>query len=393
MKKLSVRILVAILTFIVGVGIANVWLGPRFGPVRFIHEAPPAAPAPAARLEMVFVLDTTGSMGGLIEGAKQKIWSIVNGVMRDSHSSVRIGLVAYRDRGDEYLTQVLPLTEDLDKVYTTLMDYRADGGGDGPEDVRTALAEAVHKLNWSPQANDLSQVMFLVGDAPPHNDYNDTVDTLATARKAVQQGIIVNTIQCGYMGETTESWRAIAHAGNGEYFVIAEDGGVQAIASPYDEELDQLSQQLGRTYVPYGFGAGAAGDGRRAEAAANVAEVESRITYAAPMEAKAERALNKVYNAQAYINDLLQNLENGTMKVETIDVAQLPEDLRGLSPADRQQEIEKRLAARRTIRGQIMSLAKQRDAFIDTEQKKLRGAREGFDETVTRVLKKQIVRK
>ena len=67
------------------------------------------------------------------------------------------------------------------------------------------------------------------------------------------------------------------------------------------------------------------------------------------MEAKAERALNKVYNAKAYINDLLQNLENGTMKVETIDVAQLPEDLRGLSPAAREQEIAKRLAERRVV--------------------------------------------
>ena len=128
MKKLFVRILVATLTFIIGVVVATLWLTPRFEPVRFINEVQPTQ---ISRLEMVFVLDTTGSMSGLIDGAKQKIWGIVNGVMRESHPSVRIGLVAYRDRGDEYLTQVLPLTDDLDKVYTTLMDYRADGGGDG----------------------------------------------------------------------------------------------------------------------------------------------------------------------------------------------------------------------------------------------------------------------
>src|SRR2546421_6324193 len=85
-------------------------------------------------LEMVFVLDTTGSMGGLIDGAKQRIWGIVNDVMKSSaHPAVKIGLVAYRDHGDEYVTKVLPLTNDLDKVYSTLMDYRAAGGGDTPE--------------------------------------------------------------------------------------------------------------------------------------------------------------------------------------------------------------------------------------------------------------------
>src|SRR4030095_619787 len=101
-------------------------------------------------LEMVFVLDTPGSMGGLIEGAKQRIWGIINEVMqRPSKPRVRVGLVAYRDNGDEYVTKTLPITEDLDKAYTTLMDYRADGGGDTPENVRKALADGVKNAGWS----------------------------------------------------------------------------------------------------------------------------------------------------------------------------------------------------------------------------------------------------
>jgi Mg-chelatase subunit ChlD len=95
---------------------------------------------------MVFVVDTTGSMSGLIEGAKQKIWGIVNQVMQESQvSSVRIGLVAYRDRGDDYLAQVIPLTDDLDKVYTVLMHYDARGGGDYAEDVRSALVASLNE--------------------------------------------------------------------------------------------------------------------------------------------------------------------------------------------------------------------------------------------------------
>ena len=91
----------------------------------------------AKNIEMVFVLDTTGSMGGLIEGAKNKIWRIVNDVMQGKDKvNLKLGLVAYRDRGDRYVTEVTPLSDDLDKVYGKLMAYVADGGGDGPEDQR-----------------------------------------------------------------------------------------------------------------------------------------------------------------------------------------------------------------------------------------------------------------
>src|SRR5262245_66585641 len=98
---------------------------------------------------MVFVIDTTGSMGGLIEGAKQKTWQIINEVMQKrSKPHVRVGLVAYRDKGDAYVTKVLPLTEDLDKVYMNLMDYQAGGGGDVPGAVGCVLSVAVERAGW-----------------------------------------------------------------------------------------------------------------------------------------------------------------------------------------------------------------------------------------------------
>src|ERR1041384_7539124 len=138
MTKLTVRILTAIVTFTVGVAIATAWVfnrteEPRIAPVELGSEQ--------ATMEMVFVLDTTGSMGGLLTGAKERIWGIINEVMQTSSlPSVKVGLVAYRDRGDQYITQVLPLTEDLDKVYSTLMEYQAAGGGDEEENVRRAFA-------------------------------------------------------------------------------------------------------------------------------------------------------------------------------------------------------------------------------------------------------------
>src|SRR5215211_1178826 len=265
MKRFFLRFPSALLTFALSLGMVTA-LARTYTPGT--HEPTPKPPASGEKTwEMVFVLDTTGSMGGLIDGAKQRIWGIVNEVMQTpAKPNVRVGLVAYRDHGDSYVTQVLPLTNDLDKVYTTLMEYRADGGGDGPEDVRRALADGVRKAGWSKSTGDLAQIVFLVGDAPPHDDYAQEPDTLTTTAEAVKAGMVVNTIQCGADPQTQTVWQQIARRGEGQYFRIAQDGGVQSVATPYDSRLSELGGKLGSTYLAYGGGAGPEGERVRARA-------------------------------------------------------------------------------------------------------------------------------
>ena len=395
MNSLTFRITTALLTFLIGITVATAWVfngnQPTIDPVDVTTSSTGGS---QTTLEMVFVLDTTGSMGGLLEGAKQRIWGIVNDVMQtESRPSVRIGLVAYRDRGDQYVTQVLPLTDDLDKVYSVLMGYQAGGGGDTEEDVRKALAEGVDRAGWSGRSDSVAQILFLVGDAPPHEDYKDVPDTITTASHAIEKGMIVNTIQCGNLPGTRGVWEAIAKRGNGQYFSIAQGGGVQTIATPYDEQLGQLATKLGGTFVAYGGGAGEEGERYRAatKSAAGVAEIS--VADAAPSVAKAERALNKAINRQAYIGDLMQSIENGSVQIDKLKEEDLPEDLRRLSPEQRKQEIEKRLAERRELRAQIMSLSKQRAEFIAAERKKIGAKDNGFDAAVSAALKEQLRRK
>ena len=391
MNTITFRAGAAVLTFLIGIGLATTLAfkrtEPSINPVDLNNESP--------TLEMVFVLDTTGSMGGLLEGAKQRIWGIVNEVMQSpSHPAVKIGLVAYRDRGDRYVTQVLPITEDLDKVYTTLMEYEASGGGDAPEDVRRALADGVQKAGWSRSTSRLAQVLFLVGDAPPHNDYQDEEDVLATAGNAMEQGIVVNTIQCGNVSETKQVWESIAERGQGQYFAIPQTGGVQAIATPYDEDLSKLGTKLGGTYLAYGGGAGAEGERFRADARKTAEVSETTVADSAPAEARAMRSINKAVNAKAYIGDLLQNIENGSVKLESVAEADLPEDLKKLSPSERKQEVDKRLAERKEIRNQIMALSKQRTDYIAAQQKKQGGTgQNSFDVAVSTALKQQLAKK
>ena len=106
------------------------------------------------KIEVVFALDTTGSMSGLIQAAKDKIWSIASTMASAQQApEIKMGLVAYRDRGDAYVTQVIDLSDDLDSMYAKLMDFQAQGGGDGPESVNQALHDAVHDISWSQDPN------------------------------------------------------------------------------------------------------------------------------------------------------------------------------------------------------------------------------------------------
>lgn len=392
MNSWTFRFCTALLTFLIGVGVATAWV--------FDAREPSMDPVPidavnGTELEMVFVLDTTGSMSGLLDGAKQRIWGIVNEVMQSSSTpSVRIGLVAYRDRGDQYVSQVMPLTNDLDKFYEKLMSYEAGGGGDGPEDVRRALADGLARAGWSSNSKSVAQIIFLVGDAPPHDDYNDEVDTRVTASAAAAQGKIVNTIQCGTLPQTTVVWQSIAQSGKGQYFAIAQNGGVQTISTPYDEQLSQLATRLGGTFVAYGGGAGEAAEMKRDSTMADVARLEERVAASAPPTAKAERALNKAINATAYVGDLLQNIENGSVKLESVKEEDLPSVLRGLSHEDRKQEVEKRLEERKELRRQIVALSKQRLDYIAAEKAKKTGSKQNsFDAAVAEALKEQLARK
>src|SRR5678816_2692685 len=212
----------------------------------------PAREAARPRIDVVFVLDTTGSMSELIEGAKAKIWAIANQMATaEPRPQIRLGLVGHRDRGDEYVTKLTPLSDDLDTVYASLMKFQAVGGGDGPESVNQALNEAVTKFEWSKEPSAL-RLVYLVGDAPPHMDYEADVKYQASCELAAKAGLIVNTIQCGTERDTTPIWQEIARKAEGEFFQIEQSGGMAAIATPFDADLAKLGTELEGTVVAYG---------------------------------------------------------------------------------------------------------------------------------------------
>ena len=159
-----------------------------------------------------------------------------------------MGLVAYRDVGDAYVTRVHDLDDDLDRVYQRLQRFRADGGGDTPEHVGRALHEAVHQMSWAGDA-EVVKIVYLVGDAPPHSDYQDGFAYERAASAAARKGIQVHTVRCGNDLQTETVWRQIARLGGGQFMTIEQDGGMRDERTPYDDELARLHDELGATAV------------------------------------------------------------------------------------------------------------------------------------------------
>lgn len=332
-------------------------------------------------VDMVFVLDTTGSMGGLLQGAKTKIWRIVNDTMQSNRcgAAVRVGLVGYRDKEDAYVTKQVALSEDLDAVYAELMDFKAQGGGDEPEHVRLALHEGVNHMKW--QANS-KKIVFLVGDAPPHDDYNDAPSVTQTSQKAWAKGITINTLLAGDSQQTAKVWRSIAQYGAGEYFEIPQDGGSRNINTPYDKRLHDLSGELDGIYLPYG------NQVIRQRALAKSTKMQSAIA-AAPIEAQAERSINKSINRSAYSqDDLIQAIENGKVTLSKIPSQDLPDNMQKMSAAEREAYVAKQIQKRRELRAEIATVSKQREQYLQQHNKET--PTDSFDQAVSRALSKQL---
>lgn len=338
------------------------------------------------KIEAVFVLDTTGSMGGLIETAKEKIWSIATTLAQAEQApEIRMGLVAYRDRGDAYVTDVVDLSSDLDTMYGRLMQYAADGGGDTPESVNQALDAAVNRISWSQDPSSY-RVIFLVGDAPPHMNYQGEARYPEIVQAATAEGIIVNTIQCGDMPQTVAPWTEIAHLGNGRYLKVEQAGGAFAVATPFDDEIAELAAELDKTRLFYG------NEDQMTELRGKVAATE-RLTDVATTGSRARRG---VFNAtdSGHRNlfgdqDLVENVTKGDVSLEDIPEEELPEGFRELKPVEQQQRIEDLAGRRSELESRIDALAKSRSAYIDERVAEEGGAEDSLDRQLYDTVKDQ----
>jgi Mg-chelatase subunit ChlD len=339
----------------------------------------PAAPVPSPRkptVEVVFCLDTTGSMSGLLEGAKNKVWSICNQILNGRPMpNLKVGLVAFRDKGDDYVTKVYDLRDDLDDVYTELQTFAANGGGDTPEHVNQALDDSINKITWSKDKRTV-KIVFLVGDAAPHMDYNDDVKYPDTCKKAQDLGIIINAIQCGNDTECTKAWKDICEKGGGAYAAIPQDGGSsKKIATEFDKRLSEINTELAKRIIPFG-------DATKREATAK--RIKAVETLAG--EIAADRAGYMAKEGRVARFDLLDAIRAGTVRLENLKDEELPMNLQKLTLKQKETELDKLGTERSKLLREAANLDRQRSAAI---LKELEKDKNSFDGQVFEMLRKQ----
>lgn len=330
-------------------------------------------------IDVVFALDTTGSMGGLLDGAKRTIFSIATHIKEtNGNASLRIGLVAYRDIHDEYVTKVFPMTEDIDAVFADLSQLTAGGGGDLPEHVNKALVDVL-AMPWRDKA---AKMVFLVGDAPPAMR-SDAPDATALAEQAAARQITINTVRCGGNGQTALAWQQIASLAGGEFSSIAQDGGVREVATPYDAEMAAVSRSIDEATIIYGDEGDRARYGRKMAA-----------TAAAPAPTAAARA-------DYYVNakpgkrddsDLTAGVASGAVSLESLEADKLPAELRSLGADERNAQIKAKAEERTRLSQKLAELTKKRREYLAKEAP-ADGGGASFDAEVAKTVDKTLAKK
>lgn len=201
-------------------------------------------------LDVLFLLDSTGSMADEIDRIKDTLLSISARISDlPSHPNLRFGMVSYRDRGDEYITRVFDFDADAGRFSDTIRSVQADGGGDEPESLNEALHVALNAPEW--RTEDAIRLVFLLADAPPHLDYPQDYDYAVEMVEARRRGIkIFSVASSGLNWRGEYIFRQIAQHTMGRFIFILYESPGGGVGTPHDvgeytiERLDSLIVRL-----------------------------------------------------------------------------------------------------------------------------------------------------
>lgn len=334
------------------------------------------------QIQVALLLDISGSMNGLIDQAKAKLWQVVNDLSDAEKGSDRpnleIALYIYggdalnADKG--YVKQLAPLTTDLDLISEQLFSLTTNGG---EEYCGQVIQSAQFELDWSKKSDDLRMV-FIAGNEP-FNQGN--VQYQQVCKMAKEKDILVNTIFCGpYLEGVNTFWKHGADLANGAYMNIDHNIKSVHIATPYDQEISTLNVELNTTYQHYNQ-QGARMKERQLKQDSNAASFgEANV---------AKRAISK--SKGAYKNsswDLVDAVKEKKVKVEELDKSQLAKEYRNLNAVELKEAINGLSVKRSDIQKKIVELDKKRKSYINT-QKKDKATEQTLDEAMTKAIREQ----
>ena len=315
-------------------------------------------------IQVAILLDTSGSMDGLIEQAKSRLWNIVNTLTTLKYDGkapkIEIALYEYGNDGIDnrnWIRKVTPLTQDLDLISEKLFALRTNGG---TEYCGAVIKSATNELDWN--GNDKSmKLIYIAGNEEFNQEGINYKEAISDAKK---KNIFVNTIFCGNREEGIRTfWQDGANLGGGKFFNIDSNQKVIFIETPYDIRISECNVKLNDTYIGYGS------FGYEKKAMQVQQDVNAESVSASN---KIERAVSKTKKS-AYNNatwDIVDKAEADKNFVKTVNKKDLPKELQNKSTEELEKYVQQKSAERTQLQKEISDLAAKRQQYIDSEMKK-----------------------
>lgn len=320
-----------------------------------------AAMKSSRAIDLVICLDVSGSMNGLINAARQNLWSIVNDMATlKPQPELRVALLTYgspvygQDTG--FVSVQSELTTDLDLVSQKLFALKTNGG---KEYVARAVKRSLDDLKWSEDPQAL-KLIFVAGNEAATQD--PEFDAMQMASTAIGKGILVNTIYCGNKGHRdAEGWRQVSRMADGKFVAIEQDKAA-VITTPFDQELQALSAQINTTYLTFG-------KQRTAWAANQIAQDSNAMSL--NTAAAAQRCQTKA--SSLYFNptfDLCDAVQNPKFDLAAVKKEELPEALRKMTVVELKAHVAEMQTKRTAIQKKVAEVGRKRDAYVQNERRK-----------------------
>jgi hypothetical protein len=310
------------------------------------------------RVQIALLLDTSNSMDGLIDQARSQLWSVVNqfAAARRGGQAVELQVALY-EYGNTHIPaarghvrRVLPFTTDLDRVSEELFALTTSGGD---EYCGLVIQTALDELAWSTSPADLKAV-FIAGNEPFSQG---PVDFRSVGARAHARDIAVHTIHCGPRAEGVRTgWSEGARLADGTFGVLDQDRPVAYVPAPQDDEIARLSAALNDTYLPYGA-QGMAGQARQ--------KAQDSNASSANKGAAVSRAFTK--GSRLYSNstwDLVDAVNDKKIDLDSVQSADLPSALQGLTPEQRRAVVKEKTEERTRLQARLQELEKDRKAYL-----------------------------
>ena len=317
------------------------------------------------KIMIALLLDTSNSMDGLIDQAKSQLWTIVNELASakcadGERPEVKIALFEYGNDGlpgrEGYIRMVTNLTNDLDEISKNLFGLTTNGGD---EYCGMVIKKSIDKLDWSASSADLKMI-FIAGNEP-FTQGNVTYEKACSLAK--DNDIVVNTIFCGDHSEgISTSWKRGADLTGGSYMSIEQDRKTVYIKTPYDDQINQLNDDLNKTYIYYGI----SGNARKEE---QLIQDSNAASY--DQANKVKRAISKsshVYKNSSW--DLVDAAEDDEEAIEKADKEYLPAEMQQMTVEERKVYVKKQSKKRKEIQYEIQELSIKRKQYIVDNQPK-----------------------